>query len=102
MYLPDDLHDELMPTRSRDGSATGASVGPADVLILASGGFSRSSSRTKQALAIIRSLTNEGLWPPIVPTVVLVESFHGTVLTDDKADIEALATHARGVSVELV
>jgi len=99
---------------------------------------------------------NEGLWPPIVPTMVLIESLHGdpgkdanahrflktcilqpdvtpaiarraaelrrrartgsavdalvvalaepngTILTGDKVDIETLAAHARGVSVELI
>ncbi len=107
-----------------------------------------------------RSLVDQGLWPPIVPTVVLVKSLlgdpardakanrfleicivqaevtpaiarraaelrrlartgsavdalvvavavalaepGGTVLTGDKADIEALAAHAGDVSVELV
>ena len=126
------------------------------MLILDSGGVTRLSSRTKPALALIRSLVDQGLWPPIVPTVVLVESLlgdpardananrflkacivqpdvtpaiarraaelrrrartgsavdalvvalaepGGTVLTGDKADIEALAAHARDVSVELV
>ena len=126
------------------------------MLILDSGGVTRLSSRTKPALALIRSLVDEGLWPPIVPTMVLVESLHGdpardantnrflktcivqpqvtavvarraaelrrrartgsavdalvvalaepggTVLTGDKVDIEALAAHARGVSVELI
>ena len=126
------------------------------MLILDSGGVTRLSSRTKSALALIRSLVDEGLWPPIVPTMVLVESLQGdpardananrflktciaqpdvtsavarraaelrrrartgsavdalvvalaepggTVLTGDKADIEALAAHARGVSVELI
>lgn len=126
------------------------------MLVLDSGGFSRLSSRTKPTLALIRSLARDGLWPPVVPTMVLVESLHGnsardanahrflktciiepevspavaqraaelrriartgsavdalvvalaepggTVLTGDKADIEALAAHARGVSVEVV
>ena len=126
------------------------------MLILDSGAVTRLSSRNKQALALIRSLVEEGLWPPIVPTMVLVELLHGdpardattnrflktcivqpevtavvarraaelrrrartgsavdalvvalaepggTVLTGDKADIEALAAHARDVSVELV
>jgi predicted nucleic acid-binding protein len=126
------------------------------VLIVDSGGFTRLSSRTKTALALIRSLVNEGLWPPIVPTMVLIESLqgdpardananrflktcilesevtpamarraaelrrraptgsavdalvvalaepNGTILTGDKADIEILAAHARGVSVELI
>ena len=105
---------------------------------------------------MIRALTSAGLWPPIVPTVVLVESLHGnssrdanthrflktciiestvsealarraaelrrlsgagsavdalvvalaepggTVLTGDRADIEALAAHAEHVAVELI
>ena len=145
-----------MRTPSRDAFVSEASARRADVLILDSGGVTRLSSRNKQALALIRSLVLEGLWPPIVPTMVLVESLHGdpardantnrflktcivqpevtavvarraaelrrraragsavdalvvalaepggTVLTGDKADIEALAAHARGVSVELV
>jgi hypothetical protein len=126
------------------------------MLVLDSGGITRLSSRTKSALALIRSLVDEGLWPPVVPTMVLVESLQGdaardananrflktcivqtevtpaiarraaelrrraragsavdavvvalaepggTVLTGDAADIEALAAHARGVSVELI
>ena len=126
------------------------------MLILDSRGLTRLSSRTRPALALVRSLVDEGLWPPIVPTMVLVESLHGdaardananrflktcilqpevtppvarraaelrrrartgsavdalvvalaepggTVLTGDKADIQALAAHARGVSVELI
>jgi len=126
------------------------------VLILDSGGFTRLASRTKPALAFVRSFVGAGLWPPVVPTMVLVESLHGdarrdananrflencivqadvtpavarraaelrrragtgsavdalvvalaepggTVLTGDKADIEALAAHARQVSVELI
>ena len=126
------------------------------MLIVDSGGFTRLSSRTKPALALIRSLMNEGLWPPIVPTMVLIESLHGdpgkdanahrflktcilqpdvtpaiarraaelrrrartgsavdalvvalaepngTILTGDEVDIETLAAHARGVSVELI
>lgn len=114
------------------------------------------AARTKTSLALIRALTSDGLWPPIVPTVVLVESLHGssskdanthrflktcivestvsepvarraaelrrrsragsavdalvvalaepggTVLTGDRADIEALAAHADHVSVEVV
>jgi hypothetical protein len=126
------------------------------VLILGSGGVTRLSSRTKSALALIRSLVDEGLWPPVVPTMVLVESLQGdaardaianrflntciiqsevspavarraaelrrrartgsavdalvvalaepggTVLTGATADIEALAAHARGVSVERI
>lgn len=44
------------------------------MLILDSGGVSRLSERSTRALALIRSLRVEQLWPPVVPTVVLVES----------------------------
>ena len=56
------------------------------MLIVDSGGFTRLSSRTKPALALIRSLVNEGLWPPIVPTMVLIESLHGDPGRDANAD----------------
>lgn len=142
--------------RSPDEYASGASARPVEMLILDSGGVTRLSARSKPALALIRSFVDEGLWPPIVPTMVLVESLQGdlardananrflktciiksevtpdiarraaelrrrartgsavdalvvalaepggTVLTGDKADIEALAAQARQVSVELI
>jgi len=47
------------------------------VLILDSGGVSRLSARTRTALSLIGALQAHGLWPPVVPTMVLVESFHG-------------------------
>lgn len=126
------------------------------MLVLDSGGVSRLSARTKTALSLIEAFRAQGLWPPVVPTMVLVESLHGdsrrdanahrflkmciiepsisepmarraaelrrragagsavdalvvaiaepggTVLTGDKADIEALASHANDVGVELV
>lgn len=36
--------------------------------------MSRLSERSTRALALIRSLRAAQLWPPVVPTVVLVES----------------------------
>jgi hypothetical protein len=126
------------------------------VLLLDSGGFSRLSARTKPVLALIQALDDAGLWPPVVPTMVLVESLQGdpgrdasanrflkacivqaevtptvarraaelrrrartgsavdalvvalaepggTVLTGDSRDLEALATHAQRVSIELI
>ncbi|NNF56485.1 MAG: hypothetical protein HKN03_18820 [Acidimicrobiales bacterium] len=126
------------------------------MLVLDSGGLSRLAARTKTSLAMIRALASAGLWPPIVPTMVLVESLHGnssrdanthrflktciiestvsealarraaelrrlsgagsavdalvvalaepggTVLTGDRADIEALAANAVRVAVELI
>lgn len=126
------------------------------MLVLDSGGVSRLSARTKTAAALIGSLVDQELWPPIVPTVVLVESLQGdsgrdantnrflktciidaaigeatarraaqlrrlartgsavdalvvalaepggTVLTGDRADLEALAAHAEGVGIEVI
>jgi predicted nucleic acid-binding protein len=126
------------------------------VLVLDSGGVSRLSARTKTALSLIGALQAQELWPPVVPTMVLVESLQGdprrdanthrflkmciieptvsestarraaelrrraragsavdalvvavaehsgTVLTGDRADIEALAAHANAVAVEVV
>lgn len=126
------------------------------MLVLDSGGFSKLSARTKTASALIRAFTSQELWPPVVPTMVLVESLRGdphrdvnayrfmktciidpsvpertarraaelrrkagtgsavdalvvamaepggTVLTGDRADIEALAAIANDVAVETV
>jgi ABC-type sugar transport system substrate-binding protein len=47
------------------------------MLVLDSGGFGRLSERSKPALALIRELRDAGLWPPIVSTMVLVESLQG-------------------------
>lgn len=126
------------------------------MLVLDSGGFSRLSSQTKTALALISALRAAGLWPAVVPTMVLVESLRGdagrdananrflktcvldaavspavarraaelrrrakagsavdalvvalaepggTVLTSDRADLEALAAHAHAVTIEVI
>ncbi|WP_395159154.1 hypothetical protein [Ilumatobacter sp.] len=126
------------------------------MLVLDSGGLSRLSARTKTALSLIRAFKAQELWPPVVPTMVLVESLYGdprrdanthrflkmciidasvsestarraaelrrrarsgsavgalvvalaepggTVVTGDRADIEALAAHANRVAVAVV
>lgn len=126
------------------------------MLVLDSGGLSRLSARTSSAVALIRAFRSQELWPPIVPTVVLVESLYGdprrdtnthrflkmcivetsvsqktarraaelrclgrtgsavdalvvaiaepggTVLTGDRADIKALAAHARDIHVQVI
>ncbi len=66
------------------------------MLVLDSGGFSRLSSRTPQALALIRALQAEGLWPPVVPTVVLVESLRGDAARDAQASqfLKACIVHS--------
>ena len=126
------------------------------MLVLDSGGVSRLAARTKAALSLVGALKAQDLWPPVVPTMVLVESLQGgprrdanthrflkmciieptvsestarraaelrrraragsavdallvaiaepggTVLTGDRADIEALAAQADAVAVEVV
>jgi hypothetical protein len=56
------------------------------VLVLDSGGLSRLAGRTSEARSLVRSLRAAGRWPPIVPTVVLVESLHGHTGHDANAD----------------
>ena len=52
------------------------------MLVLDSGGLSRLAERSRRAAALIEMLREEGLWPPIVPTVVLAESISGRARTD--------------------
>lgn len=47
------------------------------MLVLDSGGFSRLAERSRRTLALIEEFRNAGLWPPVVPTMVLVESLQG-------------------------
>ena len=126
------------------------------MLVLDSGGVTGLAERSTRALALIQSLRSTQQWPPVVPTIVLVECLQGhpsrdagtnrflktcvidiavsegvarraaqlrrqagqgsavdalvvafaepggTVLTGDRADLEALAAYAHDVGVELV
>lgn len=47
------------------------------MLVLDSSGFSELSERSAKALALIQEFKEAGLWPPVVPTPVLVESLQG-------------------------
>jgi predicted nucleic acid-binding protein len=47
------------------------------VLVLDSGGVSCLAERSPKALALILALREAGLWPPRVPSVVLVECLEG-------------------------
>ena len=47
------------------------------MLILDSGGVSYLAERSSRALALILALREEGLWPPRVPSFVLVECLEG-------------------------
>ena len=47
------------------------------MLVLDSGGVSRLSIRSRQAAALLLALREREMWPPVVPSVVLVESLQG-------------------------
>jgi predicted nucleic acid-binding protein len=47
------------------------------VLVLDSGAVTQLAERSRRALALIVALREEGLWPPTVPAVVLVECLQG-------------------------
>ena len=52
------------------------------VLVLDSGGVTHFAERSRQAAALILALCREGLWPPIVPSVVLIECLQGHAARD--------------------
>lgn len=69
------------------GGWSGEPIGlPADVLVLDSGGISRLAERSTAAAALLEALRTEGLWPPIVPTPVLVEALQGNAASDASAN----------------
>lgn len=47
------------------------------MLVLGSGALTAFAHRDRRAAARIGAFRHEGLWPPIVPSVVLVESLTG-------------------------
>lgn len=47
------------------------------MLVLDSGGLSYLAKRNQDAAATIRVFARDGLWPPVVPSVVLAESITG-------------------------
>jgi hypothetical protein len=47
------------------------------VLVLDSGGVSRLAEQSRRSAALIAALREASLWPPVVPSVVLVECTEG-------------------------
>lgn len=47
------------------------------MLVLDSGGVSRLAERSRQAAALILAFQELDLWPPLVPSVILVECLQG-------------------------
>jgi hypothetical protein len=58
----------------------------ADVLVLDSGAVTRLAERTRQSAALILALREQSLWPPLVPSVVLVECLQGHAARDALAN----------------
>jgi len=52
------------------------------LLVLDSGGVSRLSPSSQNATSAVSLLKREGIWPPVVPSIVLVESLSGRQRTD--------------------
>lgn len=52
------------------------------MLVLDAGGLSSLVRRTQETAARIDVLKRQGLWPPVVPTIVLVESLTGRQRND--------------------
>ena len=51
-------------------------------LVLDSGGVTRLARRNADALARIQAFRRQGLWPPVVPSIVLVECLTGKQHSD--------------------
>jgi len=83
------------------------------VLILDSGGVSMLAERSTQAAALITVFERQGLWPPLVPSIVLVECLSGRPDRDARTnwflktcDVETMpgeklarrAAHLRGLA----
>ncbi len=47
------------------------------VLVLDSGAVSFLAERTRRSSALVAALAREGLWPPVVPSPVLIECLQG-------------------------
>lgn len=53
-----------------------------NLLLLDSGGLSRLSRPHPRAAALIEVFERDGIWPPLVPSIVLAESLSGRQRTD--------------------
>jgi len=72
------------------------------MLVLDSGGVSRLAERSVRSAALITAFRREGLWPPVVPSIVLVESLSGRPDRDAKTnqflkncDVQVVLTERR-------
>ena len=52
------------------------------LLVLDSGGVSRLSRQSQEVAALMTVFRRDGIWPPVIPSIVLVESLSGRQRTD--------------------
>ena len=63
------------------------------MLVLDSGAVSRLSERSRRAAALITTLRTSGLWPPVIPSPVLIECLQGDPARDASANRLLKACH---------
>jgi hypothetical protein len=56
------------------------------LLVLDSGGVTRLARRRQDTAALITVFTRDGLWPPLVPSIVVAESVSGRPRTDTEVN----------------
>lgn len=56
------------------------------MIVLDSGALSRLAERSDVGAGVLRRLQAEGVWPPVVPTIVIAESTSGRPHTDAAAN----------------
>jgi len=71
-------------------------------LVLDSGGISALAERSQRAAALIVALRREGLWPPTVPTPVLIETLRGDPREDAVTNRFLKTCHVIGLIPESI
>ena len=75
-----------MPAPSPESCPVASAGPPAEMLVLDAGAVSRLSERSPAAAALIAAMLAEGLWPPVVPSPVLVKALRGAPAKDGAAN----------------
>ena len=70
---------------------------PVTLLVLDSGGLTALAQRRPSAAALIETFIRDGIWPPVVPSVVLAECVSGRQRTD--AAVNRFLKHCEVVEV---
>ena len=71
------------------------------MLVLDSGGLTRLAQRDRATAALLLALRRRGLWPPVIPTIVLAESLTGAPGRDANTNRFLKACQIRSEIAEL-